>query len=325
MKILLMAAMTVSLLGACTNTKLVTHQIDNVATKHAAETNISSDEAVEIARNVLVKAKTKELDYFTVLHFKSAQASYEKIKRLQEVKILEENQVKSHNLAIIAEAFKTQDLINEAFEVKNKIQQTLSASLNHKVVLDELGSAKVFPKRYSDMERDLSDLFMLIERNQMQKVQQKENNLLADMISIEVDTLVKKHVTPARVVLYKAEKIDADEYAERTYEQAELAIARAITYIQRHYREVEKIKVISNDAFIAAKKAFNTGKLSRGFVELDEERAELKALEMEALLNIIIQGFGAKDLEVLTLEEQAQELARLARKQSELKSYNIIE
>ncbi|MCW8996585.1 MAG: hypothetical protein OQK77_12290, partial [Psychromonas sp.] len=311
MKNLLIVVFTVSFLSACATSKLATEQIENAAIKQAAEANISSKQAVKDARNALLKANSDELFYYTPLHFKDAQESLEKLEALQKERTpVNDTEL---DLEIITESFKTQQFIDSAYQSKAIIESTLSESLSLKSELDEMNCKKEFPEAYSEMNEELIDLFKLIEQNKAEKARSRETDLLADMGDLEMKTLINIYVKPAVFILEKAEDFDADDYAEKTFEQAELSIKRAEAFIKVNYRKRNAVKQIGLEALIAAKKALNIGELSHSMVDLDEGDAEAKALEIDALFETVIDGFAAQDLRGLTLKEQAQALAELAR------------
>ena len=314
MKNLLLAVITISLITACANTELATQQIDNAAMKQAAQTNITPEQAIENAYLALDKANQDELAFYTPLHFNGVQKSFDKIALLQKQQSTAKDASKDKQ--IITEAFKTQKLIDEAYQVKVNIEHLLVDALNHKLILDKLNSKKAFPKQYKNMNNDLVSLFKLIEQNRMDKALKNQVDLLEDMTELEIDTLVAIYVKPAKLILDKAEDFDADDYAEKTFNQAELSIKHAEAFIAANPRNIEGVKNVGDEALLAAKRALNVGQFAKSLVELDEERAEIKALEMEDLLGAIIQGFNANGLEGLTLEEQSQELAQLARVQA---------
>lgn len=314
MKNLLLAVITISLITACANTELATQKIDNAAMKQAAQTNITPEQAIENAYLALDKANQNELAFYTPLHFNGVQKSFDKIALLQKQQSIAKDASKDKQ--IITEAFKTQKLIDEAYQVKVNIEHLLVDALNHKLILDQLNSKKAFPKQYKNMNNDLVSLFKLIEQNRMDKALNNQVDLLEDMTELEIDTLVAIYVKPAKLILDKAEDFDADDYAEKTFNQAELSIKHAEAFIAANPRNIEGVKNVGDEALLAAKRALNVGQFAKSLVELDEERAEIKALEMEDLLGAIIQGFNANGLEGLTLEEQSQELAQLARVQA---------
>ena len=314
MKNLLLAVITTSLITACANTELATQKIDNAAMKQAAQSNITPEQAVEKAYLALDKANKNELAFYTPLHFNGVQKSFDKITLLQKNTSIAQDL--SKDKLIITEAFKAKKLIDEASQVKINIEHLLFDALAHKSVLDQLESQKAFPKKYKNINKDLVDLFKLIEQNRSDKALKNQIALLEDMTELEIDTLVNTYVKPATFILDKAEDVDADDYAEKTFNLAELSIEQAENFIAANPRDIEGVKREGEDAILAAKRALNIGQFSKSLVELDEERAEIKALEMEDLLSAIIDGFNAKGLEGLTLDEQSQELARLARIQT---------
>ena len=314
MKNLLIAIVTAFLLCACSTSRIATNQGGNIALKQTGKMDVVSEQAVEHVRKTLAKAEVDGLPYYTPLHFQDAQKSLKKVALLQQNSLSLEGE--DINVTIMNKVFKIEDLVTEGYQLKTLIMDTLSESLKQKIVLDSLDCKKILPKAYSGINKELIALFKLIEKNKIEKAHKAEIGLLADMVDLEIDALIKIYMAPAKAILVKAEGYGADDYAEKTYDNAESAIEQGEEFIKVNYRDLNEIKKVAAEALLAAKKALNTGKLSKSMVELGEKEAELKALEMEDLLNIIIQGYSANNLQGLTLQQQAQELAKLARSQT---------
>ncbi|MCU4676389.1 hypothetical protein N7931_12195 [Catenovulum sp. 2E275] len=298
------------LLSACSSNKLSTSGVDNLAKQQALNSDQTPEQAIEEAQDILEQAAKDKLDFYTPLHFNNAQQSLAYIGKLQTGE--EKSKELGKELAIITAAFKTKELINSAYKTKQLIEQTLADSLAHIAVLDELNVKADYPKTYTEVQTDLVDLFKLIEQKKVEDARKEQSKLLADMAELEINTLIKRHVSPAERVLDKAEDNDADDYAEQTFEQAEQAIAQAKAFINKNYREREQVKQVSKKALIAAQRAFNIGKESLSMVKLNEEKAEQKALEMESLIKVIRDAMQANEIEGLSIQEQAAELAALA-------------
>ena len=313
MKKILMVVITTSMLAACSSPKLATGDIKSEALRQASLANITPEQAIKDAQAAFTKAAKADLSYYTPLHFIDIKKTLAKIESLQ--KNTELNNKPDTNLALITTAFTAQKLITDAYKVKSTILTTLEKSLAKLQMLEKLGAKDLFKNDYMNIDKDLIDLFELIEQNKLEKVHKNELDLLSDMTELEVDTLIKRYVEPAELILDKSDDNDADDYAEKTYNKAVTAIKFAKTFIKTNYSQRDEVKKVGHAAVVAAKKAFNTGKLARSMVELNEEDAELKALEMEGYLNAIIQAFEAPELAVLPLQEQSQELAKLVRMQ----------
>jgi hypothetical protein len=245
----------------------------------------------------MAKAGIDELNFYTPLHYQDEQQHLEDVEALQK-----KQNVANKNTEILKLALKTETLITNAYQVKATILSTLAESLSHKEVLLELASKTEFPRDYQNLIEDLEDLFKLIENNKVEQARKEQVALLADMV--EIDTLIKQQVFPAEVILDKAEDNDADDYAEQTYEKAELAIERAKKFIAINYRQRDEVSAIANEAVIAAKRALNIGAEAKLMVEMNEE----KALEQEALIAMIIKGMQLEGLAGLTLREQVQKI-----------------
>lgn len=303
MKHLLISSISALMLTACVSNDLSTTQIDSAVQKKLSESSITPAQAIKNARAAIAQAGIDELNFYTPLHYQDAQQHLEDVEALQK-----KQNIADKNTEILKLALKTETLIANAYQVKKTILSTLAESLSHKEVLLELGSKTEFPRDYQNLLEDLEDLFKLIENNKVEQARKKQVTLLADMVEVEVDTLIKQQVSPAEVILDKAEDNDADDYAEQTYEKAELAIERAKKFIASNYRQRAQVSVIANEALIAAKRALNIGAEAKLMVEMNEEAAEQKALEQEALIAMIIKGMQLEGLAGLTLREQVQKI-----------------
>jgi hypothetical protein len=293
-------------LSGCSSNKLATTEIEHAAQKRALATNVTPEQAVAETRELISQAETDKLDYFTPMHFKNVQEVFESIEKIQQ-----SNEVKNKDIAVITEAFKAQELLKKAYLAKAVIDNTLADVFSHQAILLAIGSKEQYPKTYGDIVEELNLLFKLIENNKVEQARKDKKNVLADMVELEINTLVKLYVLPAKIILEKADDKDADDYAEKTYEQAELSIERAVAFIKNYYRQHEDAKKFGHEAVIAAKRALNIGQLSSEMVRLSENDAEKKALEFEKILALIIKGMKAEDLEGLTLREQAEALANI--------------
>lgn len=313
MKKILIVALTTSMLGACSSPELATGQIKNEAILQASLANITPEQAIKDTESAFTKATEENLSYYTPLHFKDIKKTLAKIETLQKNTKLKNKSDK--NLTLITTAFTAQKLIIDAYKVKSTILVTLAKPLEKLQMLENLGAKDLFEKDYISIDKEMIKLFELIEQNKLEKAHKNEPELLSDMTDLEIETLVKLYVVPAELILDKAEDNDADDYAEKTYKKAVSEIKFAKNFIKTNYSKRDEVKKVGHAAIVAAKKALNTGKLARSMVELNEEDAELKALEMESYLNSIIQAFEIPELAVLPLEEQSQELAKLVRTQ----------
>lgn len=298
------------LLSACSSNKLATTGVEDLAKQQALKSDMTLGQAVADARKSMDKAVQDKLAFYTPLHFKNAQESLTYIEKLQNGQASEDDM--STELAIITTAFKTKEFLNSGYQAKALIEQVLADSLAHKQVLDELDSKKEYPKTYGQTVDELTDLFKLIEQNEVEKARKEEADLLADMTRLEINTLIKRNVTPAQLVLDKAEDNDADDYAEKTFEQAEQSIEQAIAFINKNYRQRTEVTQVGKGALVAAQRAFNIGQESQSMVKLNEEEAEQKALEIESLIKVVRTAMQVEDIEGLPIKEQAAELAALA-------------
>ena len=298
------------LLTACANNQVIDSQIESAAMQQATQSTITPEQAIKRARAKLATASKAELTFYTPLHFNDAQRSLEKIEDMQKNPDIENQS--QHKLLMITEAFKAERIINKGFDIKETIMATLADALAHKVTLEQLGSHKEYPSYFNNIVDDLIDLFKLIEKNNVEKARKEQAHVLADMTDLEIKTLIKQHVIPAINILDKAEDNDADNFAELTYEQAEITISRAKKYISANYRNRQGVANVGKEAVTAARRALTIGSESKSIIKLNEEDAEQKALEIETLLGKIATGLAMDDITGLSFREQAIKMAEHA-------------
>lgn len=285
-KNILIALTMTAALSACKSNDLQTAQIDAEAAEQAASINVSADQMVLETQNQMSQAAIAELNYYTPLHFANVSD------KMKNIEALQSESGKDNDVEIITESIKIQKLLEESYLLKETILTTLAPSFENKKVLADLGSDKEFPSDFQKIDKSLMDIFREIERGNMDKALSSQVSLLEDMEDLEKETLIKKYIVPAESILNQAEDEDADTYAEVTFDKAEEIVERSEEFIKTNYRNREEVRKAGESALLAAKKALHTGTLAKGMFELDEEASELKAIEMEKLVDSISESLG---------------------------------
>lgn len=185
----------------------------------------------------------------------------------------------------------------------------LEKSLAHKQVLEELGSPEVLPDAFQDTVDDLKDLIKEIEGGFLDKAAKGQADLLSAMTDVEINTLKKQHLSQAESMLDKADSVDADDFAETTFEQAEQTLESATKFIEKNYSDRDGVRKTGLEALYAASHAYFIAKESAELIELKPSDAEKKALYFESLLARINKSVGVENLSTMSLYDQSVRLA----------------
>lgn len=299
---LCLSLLYISLVSGCANNKIANTEILSEQAKQQAITStLNPQEAILKAAKAIEKSQEAQLHFFAPLHYSAAQEALSEAQDLL-------TSSKEPSL-ILEQTFKVDTLLIAAYKNKTSVLSTLNKSLEHKKILEDLGSPQVLPEAFQDTVDDLKDLIKEIEGGYIDKALKGQAELLAQMTEVEIATLKKQHLSPVESMIDKADSIDADEFAEKTFRQAESTLASANIYIEKNFRNREGVKQTGLDALNAASHAYFIAKEASELVELKRADAEKKALYFESLLERINKNVGIPNLNTLSLYDQSVKLA----------------
>lgn len=286
------------LLTGCANNKIAnTDILSQQAKEQASNSDLSPQEAILNAAKLIEQSQNDQLHFFAPLHYSAAQEALTEAQDLLNSKAV--------NALVLEQTFKVDSLLKSAYTNKNNVFSTLKKSLSHKQILEELGSPEVLPEAFQDTVDDLKDLIKEIEGGFMDKALQGQAKLLSLMTEVEIATLKKQHLSPVESMIDKAESIDADEFAEKTFIQAEQALESATLFIEKNYSDRDGVRKNGLEALNAASHAYYIAQESTGLVELKRADAENKALYFESLLERINKSLGIENLNTKSLYDQS--------------------
>ena len=305
------------LISACASQKVANSEaLQSKALADAAAIDISPEEMISRASQRLNNAD-QDLRFYSPLHMQKAQEQLETARKLQQSG-KEENKTGALAAAILAEK-----LVKQAEENREQVKQQLAPALSHRAILMELGAADLLPGDFNSAMEDLQDLIILVESGQLDAVTKKQPSLLEAFAQLEADTLKVKWLNRAKAKLEQAEDTDADKFAPKSFEQAELAIERADSYTDSNYRDREGVKAKADEAFVLASKALNVALEVQKVYEKKISELENYMLDVQSWLDIINQGLKVPDLPALRFNEQSRTLAAKVFEQSKQTAVNV--
>lgn len=286
----LIISLTCLVLSACAGKKIVNSAaIQQQSILEASNTNITPEEAIQIAEQNYAEAIKAELNTYAPLHLNQAQESIALAhKSLKTPKALD-------GTALTA-AISAQNFIADGYKIKKTAQENLKNVLKHNAELVKLKAPIVLPTEYQSVHNHLLDLIKLIEAGQIPDAILGQPPLLVKMSILEIKTLKHTHLSEALSLIEKAKDINGEKYAPTSVQKAVELIGAANIFITKNYRNRKAVKKIGEEALWAANHAYYVALDSKKIMQLESSESEQHVLSQIAHQNKINQVISANDL-----------------------------
>lgn len=296
-RVALLLALFLSLTG-CGSAPTTPNTQSHTATLNPAEAVAQAEQNLELAVN-------RNLDFFAPINLKKARESIQSA-RQQLQNPSPESQQKALKSAIASE-----DFLALAYQTRTLAETHLKSALDHKAILDQLNAKTTLPEDYADVAEELIDLFKLIEEEDLGDAIEDQPDVLVQMTRLEINTLLKQHMSTPLEWLDKAEDIDADDYAETTYHHAEETARASDSFIRSNFRDRQGVKRAGITALLASQRAYFVAQESKSIVGLSKEDAERHTLEDYDRLGRIYKKATDGDLPPQELSRAADTLLNI--------------
>ena len=307
------------MLSGCASQKLAnSDELQSKALADAVNVDATPEELIRRASERLNNA-AQELRFYSPLHMQKAQEQLEQARKLHQAKDPEKQ------TAVMAAAILAEKLVKQAEDNREQVKQQLAPALAHRTILIELGSPELVPGDYNSAMSDLNKLIQSVESGQLDYVAKNQPELLEDFIAVEASTLKVKWLNRAKAKLEQAEDADADKYAPKSFEQAELAIERADTYTDTNYRDRPGVKAKADEAYVLAAKALNLSNEVQKVYEKKISELESYMLDVQSWLENINQDVKVAYLPALSFYEQSRALAAKVFEQSQSQTKAVVQ
>ena len=298
-----------SLLAGCANKHIANSEaINQAAAKEAGQTERTLEGVIHDATLALSEAANSGLAFYSPLHMEQAKDALEQAKKLNKPGAKSEKKEQAMVLAV-----SVGKLLDSGERNKEKVKSLLAKSLDHKAVLQELGTDKVLPKEYEHGMGLLDAAIREVAGGDIKKVEKRQTDVIAYFNKIEGDTLRVQWLSKAKLMMEKAKDVDADDFAEKSYEQAERAYETADDFIETSFRDREGVKAISATAYNQAAKAYYIAMEVQKVVDKKEKEVEQYMLSTQSLFDQINQDVNVNNLSSRSFADQARLLAERIR------------
>lgn len=305
MTLRLIPIVCISLLSACAgNTVKDSDSIQQSAMQQAKAIEQTPEMVIAESQALQLDAQKADLYFYSPSYMEQAEDALEDA----------EDAIKSKKLPheIIAYALTAKKLFNRGLENKATVLKQLSASFDGLAILKEIETDTVLPSDFQDLRDDTKDLIILIEQGKTTKAIIDQKELLTDISEIEIKTLKKTYLSIAENALEKAEDADADDYAAKSFTDAQKNIETFETFIETSAKQREQIKQKSLQAIRLAQHAEHVSKAAQPLLKLNNETAEEHILFIEKLMNRIAVALQQEDVSYLNLNSQSLAIAQTA-------------
>lgn len=303
MKKTLLGLCTLSLLTACSGPAIKdTAIIQQAAISQAKNSEQDPKQAIESSRNLQVKAQQEDLYVFSPSYMAQAE---------KEIALAEESLKQGKPASeTIAHSLAANALFERGLATKETVINQLKPSFDGVDMLKEINSHVLVKDDFEDIEDDIKDLIILIEQGKTNDALKDQQDVLADITQLEIETLKVSYFTPAEEALEKAEDADAEEFAAKTYETAEVAVEKLELLIESKYKERQLIAEQSLHTIHLAQHAENVAKVAQPLIKLNAEQAEQHVLYIESLLDRVTKALNHNDIQHMPLDNQSIALAQ---------------
>lgn len=288
--------------SGCANSKIANSDaLARAAANAAQNAERSLDEVIHDSTLALAEALNEGLEFYAPLHLDKAKSALDKAKKLNNEKAKPEALSEA-----MVEAQKVEKLLQAARQNRDKVERLLAKALDHKAVLEELGTDKVLPKEYSKGMSMLGDVIRDVEGGLLDKAEAGQSKVLAYFNEIEADTLRVQWLSKAENMLGQAKDVDADDYAPVSFKEAERAFERADDFIGKSFRDRQGVKDVAAHAYNKAAKAYHLAQEVKKVAGKKEKDIEQYMLSVQQLFDAINQHAAVASLDSHSFAEQSR-------------------
>lgn len=276
------------------------------ADEQAQYANISPTQLLSTAEGQLQKANEAELATYAPAALTRIETQVRDLREYSKKPDADKNR-------IIAICKSVEQDLQAGLANKQVAQTQLADVFEQKKVLDTLQASKTEPGDYQDVVEDVIGLVKYIESGKADKARDKTPGVMGAMKKLEIRVVKENNLSKVKQVLAKAEDQDADDLAEKSYEEAVKAYERANQFIESKPRDSQEIAHLSAEALFYAKRSVWVAEAVAKLQKVKPDELETVALDIEQLLHRIGTALR-QDVRDLSPYEQSVALASAAEK-----------
>ena len=286
-------SLLLSLVAGCANTNK--GKYDNVRPT-AEQEAVDPAQLVERTAALFTRSENLGLDFYAPSYYKAA------LDALDDAEAALKDS-KRQDIDVVRACIAAKKLLEKAQVNRDKVDRNLRYLVKHRNLLLELDAHKWLPDDWASVSASIKSLVVLVENDEIQSAINQEPGVREDMYTLEIDTLLKSALDPARKTLAKAKEEQAEIYAPRYYNNADILIDDTQIYIRANYRDRKGIAREAELARLEAERALKTAIDVDTIFELGEDEAEPYLVAIKQKINAVVLKFQEQSLAPSTLDE----------------------
>jgi hypothetical protein len=295
------------LLSGCAN-KVTSNQnkIEPYIADQTEEDSGNSERALIEAETQYDEALQADIEFYSPLTIQKAQ-EFLKLAQVKELNADKKSSLKASTNVLL--------LLESAKKNKEKVEHLLKKIFSQKKILDNLKTPRILTAEYNAQISNIKNIIQKIENNEQAEALKVSDKIYSELQTLELNTLLAIHWSPAKKTLQKAKEEGAINFANKSFLLASDAVNNAETLIRSDYKNHSKVEINGTTALRAAQKALYTARDAKYLIGLNQEQAEGVVLRFQDLIAKIGTALKSKDLRHMGLEDQANALAQVAETQ----------
>lgn len=234
-------------------------------------------EEISRLQTELREAKEDGVAYLAPEGYENAQASLdEAIEAAQDYESTEAREAADQGVAALAQARANaqtaRDVMQEVLEMR---QDAIDANAPQRV-----------PERFAEAEEGLRDANRMIEEGKLEAAKRERPELLKQYSAIELAALKQGTIDTAEAAIARARENEADEYAPKTFNQAEEQLNLAVSTLEANREEVEKAAAHAERATTLAERSTHIAELVKDYDRRDFSQEEVVLWYQDRLAEI---------------------------------------
>lgn len=283
-------------LVACSNSPKTNQDIFNEITR-ATDVSYTNDaeKSLAEAETTLRKAQQEKLDFYAPSTFLSIEAN---------IRDARQAHIEANALRIQQANEQSTQQLQDGLRIKSNVQQQLQQPLQHKQALDRIKAGNVSTTQYQAIIQQLQHSIQQIEQGITVKSSDIDY-LIAQMQILEMETVLTVYWRPAERALAQAKAEQAEQFAPKTYSNANITVSNAEMDIRTHYQDLAMVADMGQTALRSAQQALFVARESRLLVNATPSSAETFVLRIQGYLFDIAQTVHGLEVRHLSLQDQA--------------------
>ncbi|WP_419811541.1 hypothetical protein [Bacterioplanoides sp.] len=275
--------------------------ISQNAARDAAVADESAARTIQHAQSKLELGRSEKLAFYAPRHLKLAS---EQLAEAQNMHISGDP-----DGPVKTAAMRSIKTLEAGLQTKQQILTRLKPTLDHRAVLLNIRADDFFPTDFAGLEQSLLELIDLMEDNRIAEVTKEQQQLLARMHQVEVNTIEYIQLQPVKDHLQRIDNKGGPDVAPISWQTAQTVLQQAQALIAKTPRAKGAIAKATIAATRATQHAEVITDLSNEIAEARSQEAEAIALRMERWLYRISVALQHDDIRHQTLSDQASEYA----------------